>query len=128
MAEHISFIPQQPLILDATASVQPKAVEYSGRPFEAILDERIQADQSVRFSGHAQDRMKSRNIQFNASQMDRITGAVNKAANKGAKDALLLVDNVAALVSVENRTVITVVDEGSLKDNVFTNIDSAVVA
>lgn len=52
---------------------------------------------------------------------------VEKAAAKGAKESLVLVDNAALVVSIKNRTVITAVDKDSLKDNVFTNIDSAVV-
>jgi flagellar operon protein len=36
-------------------------------------------------------------------------------------------DKAALVVSIKNRTVITAVDPGSLKDNVFTNIDSAVI-
>jgi flagellar operon protein len=38
-----------------------------------------------------------------------------------------MVDDVALVVSIKNRTVITAVDKASLKENVFTNIDSAVV-
>ena len=54
-------------------------------------------------------------------------GGVDKAAAKGCKESLVLVDNAALVVSIKNRTVITAVDKESLTDNVFTNIDSAVV-
>ena len=50
-----------------------------------------------------------------------------KAAAKGARSSLLVMKDVALIVSVTNRTVITAVDGSSLKDNVFTNIDSAVI-
>ena len=60
--------------------------------------------------------------------MDRLQGAVQKAAGKGSRDALVLMDDLAMVVSVTNRTVVTVVDKENLKQNVFTNIDSAVIA
>lgn len=60
--------------------------------------------------------------------MDRLKGAVQKAASKGSRDALVLMDDFAMVVSVTNRTVVTVVDKENLKQNVFTNIDSAVIA
>ena len=55
-----------------------------------------------------------------------IKEAVAKAQTKGCRDSLVVLDRVALVVSVENKTVITAVDAGKLKDNVFTNIDSAV--
>jgi len=83
---------------------------------------------ALRFSGHAQTRLQSRNISLTGSQMDRLQGAVQKAAGKGSRDALVLMDDLAMVVSVTNRTVVTVVDKDNLKQNVFTNIDSAVIA
>jgi flagellar operon protein len=62
------------------------------------------------------------------AQMNRLEDAVQRAADKGSRDALVLMDDLAMVVSVKNRTVITVVDKESLKQNVFTNIDSAVIA
>ena len=56
-----------------------------------------------------------------------MTDAVNKAAAKGARQSLLVMDNQAFIVSVTNRTVITALDGSSMKENVFTNIDSAVI-
>jgi flagellar operon protein len=53
--------------------------------------------------------------------------AVNRAEAKGAKESLILMDRLALVVSVKNRTVITAVDDQNLKDNIFTNIDSAVI-
>jgi flagellar operon protein len=82
----------------------------------------------VRFSAHAQTRLQSRNIALDAGQLDRLQGAVQKAAGKGSRDTLVMMDDVAMVVSVTNRTVVTVVDKENLKENVFTNIDSAVIA
>lgn len=86
------------------------------------------ASESVRFSAHAQTRLQSRQIALEAGHLDRLQGAVQRAASKGARDALVLMDDLAMVVSVVNRTVVTVVDRDNLKQNVFTNIDSAVIA
>jgi flagellar operon protein len=81
----------------------------------------------LKFSNHAIDRMQARGIRFSPDEMTKIEGAVNKAAAKGAKDTLLLTDASALIVSVKDKTVVTVMDKAQLKDNVFTNIDSTVM-
>jgi len=78
-------------------------------------------------SGHAQTRLQSRNIELGHAEWDRVMSGVERAAQKGAKESLVLLDDVALVVSIKNRTVITAVDKNSLKENVFTNIDSAVI-
>jgi flagellar operon protein len=82
---------------------------------------------ALKFSSHAVDRMRSRGINYSPEQMSRIESAIDKAAGKGAKETLLLTDSSAMIVSVANRTVVTVMDKNALKENVFTNIDSTVV-
>ena len=81
----------------------------------------------LKFSAHAQTRLQSRSIPFGPDEVARLQTAVGKAQAKGARESLVLMDGVALLVSVKNHTVITAVDAASLKDNVFTNIDSAVI-
>ena len=83
--------------------------------------------EGIKFSAHAQSRLQSRHIALEPQQMERLEGAVQKAATKGSKDALVLMDELAMVVSVKNKTVVTVVDKDNLKQNVFTNIDSAVI-
>jgi flagellar operon protein len=102
---------------------KPQSTPQTGKgpDFGTILQDQL------KLSGHAQTRLQSRNIQLNQDEWARVVNGVNKAAAKGAKESLVMVDNVALVVSVKNRTVITAVDKDSLKDNVFTNIDSAVV-
>ncbi len=72
--------------------------------------------------------MNSRGINFNASQMQRLETAVSQVNAKGGKDSLVMLDDTALVISVKNETVVTVVDRTQLKNNVFTNIDSAVIA
>ena len=82
---------------------------------------------SLRFSNHAVDRMQARGVRFSPEQMGKIENAVSKAAEKGAKNCLLLSDEAALIVSVKDKTVVTVMDKNNLKENVFTNIDSTVM-
>ena len=81
----------------------------------------------IKFSGHAQTRLASRQITLSDSDVARLGQAMTKAATKGAKDSLVLMDRTAFVVSVANRTVITAVASDTLKDNIFTNIDSAMI-
>jgi flagellar operon protein len=96
-------------------------------PFETVFQNAVDKTQSLKFSAHAQERLSLRNINLSADDLSRMNQAVNKAASKGAKQSLLVMDKQAFIVSVPNRTVITALDEGSMKENVFTNIDSAVI-
>lgn len=84
-------------------------------------------EDGIRFSNHAIERMRSRGISFNAEDRVRLSDAVNRAASKGAKDSLILMNDSALIVSVKNKTVVTVMDKTALKENVFTNIDSTIV-
>lgn len=81
----------------------------------------------LKFSNHAIDRMQARGIRFSPEEMGKIENAIAKASAKGAKDTLLLTDSSALIVSVKDKTVVTVMDKASLKENVFTNIDSTVM-
>lgn len=81
----------------------------------------------VKFSNHAVERMMSRGIKFEQADLQRLNEAVNRAASKGSKDSLILMNDSALIVSVKNKTVVTVMDKNALKENVFTNIDSTIV-
>ena len=93
-------------------------------PFSQIFAQEVSG---VKFSQHALQRLQSRNINLAQEQLQKIGSAVDKAAQKGAKESLVLMDNLAFVVSVKNKTVITAMDGASIKENVFTNIDSAVI-
>ena len=81
----------------------------------------------LKFSNHAIERMSSRGISYTPQDLTRLGEAVQKAAAKGSKDTLVLMDHSALIVSVKNNTVVTVMDKNALKENVFTNIDSTIV-
>jgi flagellar operon protein len=82
----------------------------------------------LQFSKHALARVQRRGIELGPSTLTRLSQGVDRAAGKGSRDSLVLVDGTAFVVSVSNRTVITAVGSEHMKDNVFTNIDSAVIA
>jgi flagellar operon protein len=106
------------------AATQPATRTADGQSFNQILAQELSG---VKFSQHAIQRLSSRNIKLDGSDLAKISGAVDKAAQKGARDSLILMDNLALVVSVKNRTVITAMDGTNIRDNVFTNIDSAVI-
>ena len=96
--------------------------------FDQALTEAAKKQEELQFSGHAKVRLQSRGLELTPERMSRLVDGVAQAAAKGARSSLVLLDNLALVVSVNNRTVITAMDCQQLKDNVFTNIDSAVIA
>lgn len=110
------------------------ALQYSGKlnspgitntgKFDSILQDELQ---KVKFSGHALERLESRNIELNGMQLGKLNDAINTAKDKGSKEALVLMDEQAYIVSVQNNTVITVLDKNTMSSNFIGNIDSAVL-
>lgn len=93
--------------------------------FGKILTEELN---SIKFSAHAETRLKSRGIEFTNQDMSRLTNAFSNAEKKGAKDSLVVMDNKAFIINVPNKTVVTALDKLNLNSNVITNIDSAIIA
>jgi len=95
--------------------------------FESVLKKKLDESSEIKFSKHAEFRLQSRNISLTQAQKDKMKEAVAKAESKGVRDSLVLMDNMAFVVNVRNRTVITAANSNELKENVFTNIDGAVI-
>jgi flagellar operon protein len=112
-----------PSPLDIAA--QNKAPAVRGPSFGEVLAEK---SAQVQFSGHALQRVRRRGIEMTPATLERLQAGVERAAGKGARESVVFVDSTAFVVSVRNRTVITAVDRDHMKDHVFTNIDSAVIA
>lgn len=96
--------------------------------FQDFLQTELNRSQELRFSAHAERRLKSRNLELAPNQLKALDNAVKTAAAKGSRDSLVLLDNLALLVNIPNRTVITAMDRNELETNIITNIDSAVFA
>lgn len=94
--------------------------------FARILEEELSRTE-LRFSQHALARLQGREIALTPADLERLKGAVALAAAKGAKESLVLMDDLALVVSITNRTVITALKGAEKKERVFTNIDSAVI-
>lgn len=99
----------------------------SSTSFQNVLQQQMFQSQQVKFSKHASTRLDSRQINLSDEQMQRLNSGVDKAMAKGIKESLMLMDNIAMVVNVENRTVVTALDHSEATDHVFTNIDGAVV-
>lgn len=95
--------------------------------FDTILKQKQAVNEEIRFSKHAELRLQSRNINLTQAQKDKMKEAVARAESKGVRDSLVLMDDLAFVVNVRNRTVITAANSNELKENVFTNIDGAVI-
>jgi flagellar operon protein len=107
----------------STKRAAAQAVPQTGKQsFQTLLQ-----NQLVRFSHHAEVRLQQRGIQIQPDQITKIESAIDQAAAKGAKDSLMLLGGMALIVNIPNRTVVTALDGNSMKDNVFTQIDSAVI-
>lgn len=122
MTNKLYFPPSLPVV-PAQEQLNRKGSENNSS-FQGILDQQLG---SLKISAHAQKRLDQRKIALNNDSLTKLTQAVNKAEEKGAKDTLILMNNLAFVVSVENKTVITAMGQDSLKNNVFTQIDSAVI-
>lgn len=118
--------PVQPGRVERPQQQKPSPGQIANSPFARVLDQKIPS-QEVKFSQHAQDRLKARNITFSANDLANLEGAVNSVAQKGGKESLVMMGDAALVVSVKNRTVVTALDKLQMKGNVFTNIDSAVI-
>ena len=97
--------------------------------FEQILKQNLKSSENseLKFSKHASMRLMNRNIQLTQSQNERLENGVKAASEKGINESLVLVDSLAFIVNVPNRTVVTAMDQKETTSNIFTNIDGAVI-
>lgn len=99
----------------------------AGVPFGELLNKEVGKQQNVQFSKHAAQRVQERGIEMTDGLMRDLNNAVEKARAKGAKDVVIIGDNGAFIVNVPNNVVITTMAGTEMKENIFTNIDSAVL-
>lgn len=81
----------------------------------------------LKFSKHAQTRMDKRNLKLDTNEIKKLEDAIGKAEKKGIKETLIIMNNQAFIANVANRTIITAISSEGSKDNIFTNIDGAVI-
>jgi len=112
---------------DKQNQVNKKTESQQQSSFKDILTSKLEEESKLSFSKHAKNRIISRDIELTKNNLQQLEKGVEKLKNKGAKDSLVFLNKVAYIVSVENDTVITAIDDENVKENVFTNIDSAVL-
>lgn len=95
--------------------------------FVQALSEALDNEDRVRFSKHASERLEDRNITLTKNQLDRLNEGTKMAMTKGIKESLVLLDDLAFIVNTKNNTVITAMNSTNSEENVYTNIDGAVV-
>lgn len=117
-------VPFVPIIQKDRIIGVPNKTEISEK-FDSIFQKELQ---QVKFSNHATQRLESRNIELSEAALYKLNEAVDKAEAKGSRDSLVMMDKTAFIVNVPNRTVVTALPVGDSEENVFTNIDSVVLA
>ncbi len=97
--------------------------------FEDILKHKqsVSENSALKFSKHASMRLQSRNIELSSEQKERLETGTEKAEAKGMRESLVIVDSYSFIVNVPNKTVVTAMDQTESAENVYTNIDGAVI-
>ena len=104
-----------------------KPVNNLANTSDLSFEDILKSKQEIKFSKHASMRLSERNISLTAEQNQRLQNGVEAASEKGIKESLVLVDSLAFIVNVPNNTVVTAMDKKETNNNVFTNIDGAVI-
>lgn len=99
-----------------------------GDVLAAAQEAKLAKDTGLKFSKHAAMRLADRKISLTDEQNLRLEEGVTKASEKGINESLVLVDSLAFIVNVPNKTVVTAIDQEESDNNIFTNIDGAVIA
>lgn len=103
----------------------------NGLSFEEILKQKQYIPENetsaLKFSKHASARLEERDISLSTEQVQRLNEGARKAFEKGIKESLVIVDSLAFIVHVPSKTVVTAIDSANKNDNIFTNIDGAVI-
>lgn len=98
-----------------------------GLSFKEVLEQRSAGADTLKLSKHAASRLNQRGIELTGEQWERLEGGARKAGEKGIKDSLVIVDDLAFIVNVPNQTIVTAMDSTQTDENVFTNINGAVI-
>ena len=96
--------------------------------FQDTLRACLGREPRVQFSDHAASRLQRRQIQLNDLDVTKLENAVSQAERKGGKESLILLNDLAFIVSIRDRTIVTALDTTTDQPKVFTNIDSVVMA
>ncbi|HEY9077896.1 MAG TPA: TIGR02530 family flagellar biosynthesis protein [Anaerolineaceae bacterium] len=124
MTTPVRFNPSQP----SPAVQKPASAAKPASQSSSSFAETLSRVEGLKFSNHAQKRLETRNITLTNEDVGRLQNAVAKAEQRGGKESLVLMDNMAFIVNVRDRLVVTAMDTQNRGEGVFTNIDSVVLA
>ena len=125
MADNKIFWSSQPILPIGNQATD--RVQRDEKPSSDFADILARQQTKVKFSKHANERLRDRCIDLSDQDLAKLDDTVERMAAKGARESLIYMNDLAFLVSVKNRTVITAMDGTSVKENIFTNIDSAAI-
>ena len=114
-------------LLNQAKKPLPQVETKKGLSFQEILARQTKSADEVKFSKHAVNRLADRGINLSENQLERLNEGTNKASAKGSKESLVIVDQMAFIVNIPNNTVVTAMNQREAAENVFTNIDGAVI-
>ena len=125
MADNKIFWSSQPILPIGNPATD--RVQRDEKPSSDFADILARQQTKVKFSKHANERLRDRRIDLSEQELAKLDDTVERMAAKGARESLIYMNDMAFVVSVKNRTVITAMDGTSAKENIFTNIDSAAI-
>ncbi len=102
----------------------PENVDTFNKFLKNKLENNSTEDVGVKLSGHAKKRLEERNLTLDGNEFLKIREGIDKLKQKGGKDSLIVTNQAAYIVDVDNQTVVTAMDKNDMAENVFTKIDS----
>jgi flagellar operon protein len=103
---------------------------HSNRPVSPASSDKFESalqSAELNISKHAQKRLDARQISLSASDQAKLSDAMSALEKKGARDSLVLMGELALLVNVPSKTVVTALEREQMKEQIFTNIDSTIL-
>ena len=111
--------------------VQPVGRREAGDQFGVMLRRELRQAApegfSVAFSKHAMARAEERGIEVTDTLMGQLADSVERASAKGATNILAFDATRAFIINVPHGRVITSMSQEEMQENIFTNIDGAVL-
>ena len=119
--------------IEQVEQIQPVSRREAGGQFGTMLQRELrraapeQEGFSVAFSKHAMARAEERGIEVTDALMGQLADSVERASAKGATNILAFDATRAFIINVPHGRVITTMSQEEMQENIFTNIDGAVL-
>lgn len=94
------------------------------KDFSVIFKEKIDG---IKFSKHAINRLNQRGVELSSETLTKLNDAVDNASKKGVSDLVAINDRSAFIINVDSKMVITTMNRAEMQNNIFTNINGAVI-